>query len=80
MCCRLFQNLIFFKLTSKELKTLKCNERQIAFLLYNLHSKHRLLYLKTQSVPRSKHYSSYTKHILLYLKTQSVQRSKHYSS
>jgi hypothetical protein len=40
----------------------------------------RPLYLKTQSVPRSKHFSSYTKHRPLYLKTQSVPRSEHFSS
>ena len=55
-----------------------------------LNTKRRLLYLKTQFVPRSKHFSSVikpyqfmlyplnTKRRLLYLKTQFVPRSKHF--
>jgi hypothetical protein len=45
-----------------------------------LKTKRRPFYLKIQSVPRSKHFSSYAKHRLLHLKTQSVPCSKHFSS
>jgi hypothetical protein len=45
-----------------------------------LKTKRRPLYIKTQSVPHSKHFSSYTKHRPLYLNTQSVPRSKNFST
>jgi hypothetical protein len=38
------------------------------------------MHLKTQFVPRSKHFSSYTKYKPLYLNIQSVLRSKHFLS
>jgi hypothetical protein len=46
-----------------------------------LKTKRKPFHLKTQSVPRSKHFSSLkTKRKLFHLKTQSVPRSKHFSS
>ena len=82
----LFYDLHFFTLISFVFIAL-----QISYQLINpLKTKLRPLYLKTQFVPRSKHFISVIKTAgfnplnkkrrLLYLKTQFVPRSKHFSS